>query len=53
MSHFSDEAAINRIAMCEDCRVIDMFESMAADPMNQKADEDALNLTYEQIDDFL
>lgn len=34
-SHFSDEAAINRIAMCEDCRVIDMFESMAADPMNQ------------------
>ncbi len=34
-SHFSDEAAINRIAMCEDCRVIDMFESMASDPMKQ------------------
>ena len=34
-SHFSDEAAINRIAMCEDCRVVDMFESMAQDPMQQ------------------
>ncbi|MEF1309077.1 4Fe-4S dicluster domain-containing protein [Vibrio mytili] len=34
-SHFTDEAAINRIAMCEDCRVVDMFESMAEDPMKQ------------------
>ncbi|UUM31753.1 4Fe-4S binding protein [Vibrio japonicus] len=34
-SHFQDESAINRIAMCEDCRVIDMFESMAEDPMKQ------------------
>ncbi len=34
-SYFSDEAAINRIAMCEDCRVVDMFESMASDPMKQ------------------
>ncbi|KHA62546.1 (Fe-S)-binding protein [Vibrio variabilis] len=34
-SHFSDEEAINRIAMCEDCRVVDMFESMAQDPMQQ------------------
>jgi ferredoxin len=31
-SHFNGPAAINRIAMCEDCRVIDMFESMADDP---------------------
>ncbi|ANU36463.1 4Fe-4S dicluster domain-containing protein [Vibrio scophthalmi] len=34
-SHFDNEAAIGRIAMCEDCRVIDMFESMAKDPTNQ------------------
>ncbi len=34
-SHFSDEAAIGRIAMCEDCRVIDMFEAMADDPTTQ------------------
>jgi hypothetical protein len=34
-SHFNDSAAINRIAMCEDCRVIDMFESMADDPTQQ------------------
>ncbi len=34
-SHFQDDSAINRIAMCEDCRVIDMFESMAEDPMQQ------------------
>lgn len=34
-SHFTDQAAINRIAMCEDCRVVDMFESMANDPMQQ------------------
>ncbi|MDA0147570.1 4Fe-4S dicluster domain-containing protein [Vibrio sp. LaRot3] len=34
-SHFADEAAINRIAMCEDCRVIDMFEAMADDPTKQ------------------
>ena len=34
-SHFSDETAINRIAMCEDCRVVDMFDSMAQDPLKQ------------------
>ncbi|MEF1291509.1 4Fe-4S dicluster domain-containing protein [Vibrio sp. M260118] len=34
-SHFADEAALNRIAMCEDCRVVDMFESMAEDPTKQ------------------
>ncbi len=34
-SHFSDSAALNRIAMCEDCRVIDVFESMADDPEQQ------------------
>ncbi|MCJ2376573.1 4Fe-4S binding protein [Vibrio sp. ZSDZ34] len=34
-SQFNDEAAINRIAMCEDCRVIDVFESMAEDPQQQ------------------
>jgi len=34
-SHFSDAAALNRIAMCEDCRVVDVFESMANDPEQQ------------------
>ncbi len=34
-SHFADAAALNRIAMCEDCRVIDVFESMANDPEQQ------------------
>lgn len=34
-SHFSDPSALNRIAMCEDCRVVDMFESMASDPTKQ------------------
>ncbi|MGC9421597.1 4Fe-4S dicluster domain-containing protein [Vibrio sp.] len=34
-SHFSDQTAINRIAMCEDCRVIDIFESMAENPEQQ------------------
>ncbi|OIQ26330.1 4Fe-4S dicluster domain-containing protein [uncultured Vibrio sp.] len=34
-SQFSDEMAINRIAMCEDCRVKDVFESMAEDPAKQ------------------
>lgn len=34
-SHFSDPASLNRIAMCEDCRVIDVFESMANDPEQQ------------------
>ncbi|MFB9217349.1 4Fe-4S dicluster domain-containing protein [Vibrio sinaloensis] len=34
-SHFADEAALNRIAMCEDCRVVDMFEAMADDPTKQ------------------
>ncbi|EEX92375.1 iron-sulfur cluster-binding protein [Vibrio orientalis CIP 102891 = ATCC 33934] len=34
-SHFADESALNRIAMCEDCRVVDMFESMAEDPTKQ------------------
>ncbi|WP_261835475.1 4Fe-4S binding protein [Vibrio ishigakensis] len=34
-SHFSDETSLRRIAMCEDCRVIDMFESMADDPTQQ------------------
>ncbi|SDG93961.1 4Fe-4S dicluster domain-containing protein [Vibrio xiamenensis] len=34
-SHFSNSAALDRIAMCEDCRVIDMFESLAHDPLKQ------------------
>lgn len=34
-SHFANEAALNRIAMCEDCRVVDMFEAMADDPTKQ------------------
>ncbi|KJY82389.1 (Fe-S)-binding protein [Vibrio galatheae] len=34
-SHFGDEAALNRIAMCEDCRVVDMFEAIADDPTKQ------------------
>lgn len=34
-SHFSDQASLNRIAMCEDCRVVDVFESMANDPEKQ------------------
>lgn len=34
-SHFADEASLNRIAMCEDCRVIDVFEAMAEDPAKQ------------------
>ncbi|MGR5117463.1 4Fe-4S binding protein [Vibrio astriarenae] len=34
-SHYADEAALNRIAMCEDCRVIDVFDAMAKDPMKQ------------------
>ncbi|EKO3484568.1 4Fe-4S binding protein [Vibrio fluvialis] len=34
-SHFSDQASLDRIAMCEDCRVVDVFESMANDPEKQ------------------
>ncbi|NLS12594.1 4Fe-4S binding protein [Vibrio sp. SM6] len=34
-SHFSNEAALRRIAMCEDCRVIDMVKSLADDPTKQ------------------
>ncbi|WP_117235441.1 4Fe-4S binding protein [Vibrio maerlii] len=34
-SHFSDQTAINRIAMCEDCRVVDVFEALAEDPNKQ------------------
>lgn len=34
-SHFSDHASLDRIAMCEDCRVVDVFESMASDPEKQ------------------
>ncbi|MGL6312612.1 4Fe-4S binding protein [Vibrio sp. WXL103] len=34
-SQFTDDAAIRRIAMCEDCRVIDVFEGMAQDPTKQ------------------
>ncbi|MBW3697854.1 4Fe-4S dicluster domain-containing protein [Vibrio sp. T187] len=34
-SQFSDELSINRIAMCEDCRVIDIFEAMAEQPEQQ------------------
>ncbi|EKO3550452.1 4Fe-4S binding protein [Vibrio fluvialis] len=33
--HFSDQASLDRIAMCEDCRVVDVFESMASDPEKQ------------------
>ncbi|EOH0514571.1 4Fe-4S binding protein [Vibrio fluvialis] len=34
-SHFSDQASLDRIAMCEDCRVVDVFESMTSDPEKQ------------------
>ncbi len=34
-SHFATPEALNRIAMCEDCRVVDMFEAMAHDPEQQ------------------
>ncbi|ENH7111721.1 4Fe-4S binding protein [Vibrio fluvialis] len=34
-SHFSDQASLDRIAMCEDCRVVDVFESMVSDPEKQ------------------
>ncbi len=34
-SHFTDPLALNRIAMCEDCRVVDMFEALASDPLKQ------------------
>ncbi|MBL4294223.1 4Fe-4S binding protein [Vibrio fluvialis] len=34
-SNFSDQASLDRIAMCEDCRVVDVFESMASDPEKQ------------------
>lgn len=34
-SQFADEMSINRIAMCEDCRVVDIFESMAEKPEQQ------------------
>ncbi|ENK0809262.1 4Fe-4S binding protein [Vibrio fluvialis] len=34
-SYFSDQASLDRIAMCEDCRVVDVFESMASDPEKQ------------------
>ncbi|CAH0525962.1 4Fe-4S binding protein [Vibrio hippocampi] len=34
-SHFDSETALRRIAMCEDCRVIDVFEDMAENPMQQ------------------
>ncbi|WP_332402079.1 4Fe-4S binding protein [Vibrio metschnikovii] len=34
-SHFSDPISLNRIAMCEDCRVIDIFEAMAENPEQQ------------------
>ena len=34
-SQFSDELSISRIAMCEDCRVVDIFEAMAEKPEQQ------------------
>ncbi|MDR9826730.1 4Fe-4S binding protein [Vibrio sp. FNV 38] len=34
-SQFSDDTAIRRIAMCEDCRVIDVFEALNEDPTKQ------------------
>ncbi len=34
-SHFVDQSAIDRIAMCEDCRVVDMVEAMINDPEQQ------------------
>lgn len=34
-SHFNDDNAIRRIAMCEDCRVVDVFDEMATDPTKQ------------------
>ncbi|USD66571.1 4Fe-4S dicluster domain-containing protein [Vibrio sp. SCSIO 43136] len=34
-SHYADEQAIARIAMCEDCRVKDMFSAMAENPEQQ------------------
>lgn len=34
-SHFDNEESLRRIAMCEDCRVVDVFESMAENPSEQ------------------
>ncbi|MDN3679155.1 4Fe-4S dicluster domain-containing protein [Vibrio tapetis subsp. quintayensis] len=34
-SHFADDTALSRIAMCEDCRVIDMFSTLADNPEKQ------------------
>ncbi|OBT13397.1 (Fe-S)-binding protein [Vibrio sp. UCD-FRSSP16_10] len=34
-SHFNNEVAIRRIAMCEDCRVVDIYDEMAKDPTKQ------------------
>ncbi|GAD79080.1 4Fe-4S binding protein [Vibrio ezurae] len=34
-SHFSNDQAIRRIAMCEDCRVADIYDEMAKDPTKQ------------------
>lgn len=34
-SHFANETALSRIAMCEDCRVIDMFSTLADNPEKQ------------------
>ncbi|WP_070971503.1 4Fe-4S dicluster domain-containing protein [Vibrio sonorensis] len=34
-SHFSDQAAFSRLEMCEDCRVVDMFEAFDQDPTKQ------------------
>jgi hypothetical protein len=33
--HFSDEASINRLYMCEDCRVKDIFIDLSANPEKQ------------------
>ncbi len=33
--HFSDEASINRLYMCEDCRVKDIFVDLSANPEKQ------------------
>ena len=33
-SHFQNEAA-QRLLMCEDCRVKDVFAALAADPVSQ------------------
>ena len=34
-SHFANEEKLRRIAMCEDCRVRDLFSDLTANPAKQ------------------